>query len=37
MLNNLKGEVRYIALNTIVSEFAANKSFSTKEGTMQVN
>jgi len=37
MLNNLKGEVGYIALNTIVSEFVTNKSLSTKEGTVQVN
>jgi hypothetical protein len=37
MLDNLKGEVGYIALNTIVSEFAADKSFSTEEGTVQVN
>jgi hypothetical protein len=37
MLDNLKGEVEYIVLDTIVSEFVADKSFSAKEGTVQVN
>jgi hypothetical protein len=37
MLDNLEGEVEYITLDTIVSEFAADKSFSAEEGTVRVN